>query len=67
MKLGVFTVLLGGKSLDEALKYLKELGVQTVEIGCGGFPGTAHANAKEMIKNDNQVNEFKSTIQKHNT
>ena len=33
MKLGVFTVLLGNKSLDEALKYLKESGVQAVELG----------------------------------
>jgi len=39
MKLGVFTVLLGNRSLDEALQYLKSLGVQAVEIGCGGFPG----------------------------
>ena len=40
MKLGVFTVLLGNKSLDEALKYLKESGVQAVELGTGGYPGT---------------------------
>ena len=40
MKLGVMTVLLGDLSLDETLKYLKSLGVQEVEIGCGGTPGT---------------------------
>ena len=66
MKLGVFTVLLGSKSLDEALKYLSELGVQAVEIGCGGFPGKAHANPEEMIKDDNKINEFKNTIKKYN-
>ena len=45
MKLGVLTVILGDRSLDDTLKYLKGLGVQAVEIGCGGTPGTAHANA----------------------
>ena len=35
MKLGVMTVLLGDMSLDKALAYLKSLGVQQVEIGCG--------------------------------
>ena len=33
MKLGVITVPLYDKSLDEALGYLKNLGVETVVIG----------------------------------
>ena len=41
MKLGVLTVALGDMSLDAACKFLSEQGVQMVEIGCGGFPGTA--------------------------
>ena len=40
MKLGVMTVCLSSLSLDEACRYLKEQGVQQVEIGCGGSPGT---------------------------
>ena len=39
MKLGVMTVCLSSLSLDEACRYLKEQGVQQVEIGCGGSPG----------------------------
>ena len=66
MKLGVFTVLLGKKNLDEALKYLSGLGVQAVEIGCGGYPGKAHANPEEMLKDENKINEFKNTIKKYN-
>ena len=50
MKLGVMTVLLGDLSLDETLKYLKSLGVQEVEIGCGGTPGTAHADAIKFME-----------------
>lgn len=48
MKLGVMTVCLSSLSLDEACRYLKEQGVQQVEIGCGGSPGTAHCDARKM-------------------
>ena len=65
MKLGVMTVLLGDLSLDETLTYLKSLGVQQVEIGCGGYPGTAHADARKFIKNPELIDEFMKTIQKH--
>ncbi len=62
MKLGVFTVCLGEKSLKETLDYLKGLGVQQVEIGCGGCPGTAHCDAVEFMKNPSLLEEFKATI-----
>lgn len=65
MKLGVLTVLLGDLSLDETLKYLKSLGVTQVEIGCGGFPGTAHADARKFIENPALIDEFMATIQKY--
>lgn len=44
MKLGVLTVLLGEKSLEDSVKYLKESGIQAIELGTGGFPGKAHAD-----------------------
>jgi sugar phosphate isomerase/epimerase len=66
MKLSVLTVLLGNLSLDAALKYLSALGVEAVEIGCGGYPGAAHANANELLKNNDKLQEFKDTIKKHN-
>ncbi len=65
MKLGVMTVLLGHMSLDETLRYLKGLGVQAVEIGCGGTPGTAHANAMEFMKDRKKLDEFKATIDRY--
>ena len=65
MKLGVMTVLLGNLSLDETLSYLKSLGVQQVEIGCGGSPGTAHADARKFIKNPALIDEFMATINKY--
>ena len=65
MKLGVFTVLLGNKSLDEALKYLKESGVQAVELGTGGYPGNSHANPDELLADEGKLNAFKDLIDKY--
>ncbi len=66
MKLGVFTVLLAEKSLDDALRYLSNLRVQAVEIGCGGFPGTAHADPDQLLNDDQKLAEFKDTFAKYN-
>lgn len=63
MKLGVFTVILGKESLKDSLSYLKSLGVEQVEIGCGGFPGTAHADARKLIADDNLLAKFVEIIQ----
>ena len=52
MKIGVLTVLLANKPLEEALDYLKDLGVEAVEIGCGAYPGTAHCNPDVLLSSD---------------
>jgi len=65
MKLGVFTVLLAQKSLEEACQYLSNLGVQAVEIGTGGFPGNAHCNTAELLSDDGKIEKFKDTIKKY--
>lgn len=59
------TVLLGDLSLDETLSYLKSLGVQQVEIGCGGTPGTAHADARKFMKHPELIDRFMATIHKY--
>ena len=65
MKLGVFTTLLSNKSLDEALAYFKSKGIEMVEIGCGGYPGNAHADPEILLKDENAFNEFKATLDKY--
>ena len=65
MKLGVLTVCLQDKPLDEALKYLSSLGVQTVELGTGGYPGTAHVNPDELLGDDNKIRQLTDTIKKY--
>ncbi len=66
MKLGVFTVLLSDRSLEEALKYLSGLGVQAVEIGCGGFPGDAHLKPDELLSDPGKITALKDLLQKYN-
>jgi len=65
MKLGVFSVLLGGKSLKEALLYLADAGVQAVEIGAGGYPGKAHANPDELLADKDKISDLKTLVEDH--
>ena len=52
MKLSVLANLYGAKSLDETLSILTSLGVHTVEIGAGGYPGKAHCNPAELLADE---------------
>ena len=65
MKLGVFTTLLSNVSLEEACKYFHELGIQMVEIGCGGYPGNAHADPDTLLSDDAALEAFKATLEKY--
>lgn len=66
MKLGVFAVLFGDKSFEEALDYISSSGLQTIEIGCGGYPGKAHCDPAVLLENDSQLREFQQAIQGRN-
>jgi sugar phosphate isomerase/epimerase len=63
VKLGVFTVILGDLPLDQALSYLKSQGVQELEIGVGGNPGTAHGDARRLLAEPAELEKFKATIE----
>ena len=65
MKLGVLTVPLSGKPVEEAFKYLAGLGVQTVEIGTGGFPGNAHLNPADALNNPEVLTNLKAALDKY--
>lgn len=66
MKLGTFTVALGHLAFEEACAFLAENGVQMVEIGCGGFPGKAHCDAKAFLEEDAKCEALLNTIKKYN-
>ena len=65
MKLSVLANLYGAKSLDETLSILTGLGVHTVEIGAGGYPGKAHCNPAELLADEKKFDEFVATFTKY--
>lgn len=65
MKLGVFAVVLGSMGFEDTLRYLKDLGVQAVEIGCGGYPGTAHLDAKKIYDKPEEIKKVKRLVDKY--
>ncbi|MHA1339290.1 MAG: sugar phosphate isomerase/epimerase family protein [Promethearchaeota archaeon] len=62
MKIGCFSVLFGDKPLKEALKIIKNIGCEMVEIGTGNYPGNAHCNPESLLKNSVAMDEFKQII-----
>ncbi len=66
MKLSVLANLYGAKPLDEALSIISGLGVHTVEIGAGGYPGKAHCNPAELLGDPRKLDEFRETFAKYN-
>ena len=65
MKLGTLTAALGDLPLDEACGFLAGNGVQMVEIGCGGFPGTAHCDAAELLADERKREAFLETLDRY--
>ncbi|WP_435362066.1 sugar phosphate isomerase/epimerase family protein [Haloarchaeobius sp. DFWS5] len=52
MDIGVLTVPLGQESLEDTLDYLSGIGVDAVEIGCGGYPGEDHLDREALLGDD---------------
>ena len=65
MKLCVFSPVLADKSLSKALAYLKSLGVEALELGCGGYPGKAHADAQKLVKDKDARERLLAKFEKH--
>ena len=65
MKLSVLANLYGSKPLDEALKTISALGVHSVEIGAGGYPGKDHCNPAELLADEKKYEEFVATFKKY--
>ncbi|GAC44409.1 sugar phosphate isomerase/epimerase family protein [Paenibacillus popilliae] len=63
MKLGVFLVLYGQLSLEEALDTVAVKGVEAVEIGTGGYPGNKHCNPHELLADEAKRRAFKEAVE----
>ncbi len=65
MKLGVLTVPLYDRSFEDALKWLSERGVHTLEVGNGGFPGNTHINPDDYLGKPEKIAELKALLKKY--
>ncbi|MBI2914748.1 MAG: sugar phosphate isomerase/epimerase [Firmicutes bacterium] len=63
MKVGVFTVVFGQKTLEQALDYVVSLGLDTVEIGTGAYPGNAHCNAGQLLGDEGKLRAWRKAFE----
>ena len=61
MRVGVFTALLAQMPLDDVIAKLKGLGVTTVELGTGNYPGDPHCKLS-MLEDKAARKEFKQKL-----
>ena len=64
MKLSVLENLYAARTLEESLTTITGLGVHTVEMGAGGYPGKAHCNPEELLADTAKFNAFVDTFKK---
>jgi sugar phosphate isomerase/epimerase len=62
VKLGVFTVPLGGMPFEDALDKLAGMGVEAVEIGTGNYPGNAHCDAEALLADRSRARAFRDAV-----
>lgn len=65
MKLGVLTVPLQSLSVDEAFGYLHSLGVQTVELGTGGYTNHNHCNPDVLLHDRAALDALRAALDKN--
>ena len=65
MELSVMSPVLAAMSLEDSLAYLKKLGVDSFEIGAGGYPGKAHLDPKDYLGKPEKIEELKALLKKY--
>jgi DNA-(apurinic or apyrimidinic site) lyase len=65
MDIGVLTVPLGGRDVADALAYLDDIGVDAVELGCGGHTGDDHLPRDEYLDDEDAQAELQGVLDEH--
>jgi sugar phosphate isomerase/epimerase len=63
MKLGVFTALYQNLSFEAMLDKLADMGVETVELGTGNYPGNHHCNPDELLGSPEKIKVFNRALE----
>jgi sugar phosphate isomerase/epimerase len=62
MQVGVFAVAFSALPFEAALDYIGSVGVDAVEIGCGGYVGDAHCKPAELLGNEAAIAKFRQAV-----
>ena len=55
MKLGVLTALFGDQPLASVLEYVKNAGLEAIELGAGNFASKAHCDPDVLLNDDKEL------------
>ncbi len=61
MKVGLFTALFSQINLDQVIKKIKPLGIRTIELGTGNYPGDPHLKL-DWASSAGKLKEFKQKL-----
>lgn len=62
MKLGVFTALYGGLSLDHVIEKATAAGLEAVEIGTGAYPGASHIDVDALLGSKARARDYRQKL-----
>lgn len=65
MKLAVVNSVFTDHDLESALAYLSALGVDSLEVGAGGYPGDRHLKPAELLTHPEKAAEIKKLFKKY--
>jgi sugar phosphate isomerase/epimerase len=63
MRLGLFTVLYGATPIEELLDRLAGMGVTAVELGTGGYPGSAHCDPDQLLADESKAHALRRSVE----
>jgi len=61
MRIGLFTALFGKDSLDQAIEKVTTLGLNTVELGTGNYPGDPHVQLS-LLQSGSKLKQFQTRL-----
>jgi sugar phosphate isomerase/epimerase len=62
MKVGVFTAMFRTTGFDAVLDYITSIGVDAIEIPCGGYVGDKHCKPAELLQDPAATQKLKTEI-----
>src|SRR5258708_3097173 len=65
MKIGLVTDSLSDLSFDELVKTAAEMGIETLEFGCGGWSQAPHLNLDQLLASETARSRFLATLRDH--